>query len=207
MVELMKQKYPRLYRIWSAMKQRCGNPKAKGYSNYGGRGITFCDDWKCFDPFCSWALHNGYSDDLTLERIDVNGNYNPDNCKWIPLTEQTKNTRSNYINKMLTVDGVTKSYAEWAKGVGITPRRLYRRMQRGMSPKTAVTQPCNQRGKQITVNGETHNVTEWSKIKGVGRKVYSDRKRHGLSDEQAIALPKRQGKHHTERKDEEIPSG
>ena len=187
------------------MKQRCKNPKAKGYGNYGGRGIVFCDEWEQFEPFCEWAISHGYSDSLTLERIDVNGNYCPSNCTWIPLAEQLKNTRQNYVNKTLTVNGITKSFAEWAEGVGITPRRLYWRIHRGMSLEDAVNKPKNQRGKQITINGETHNITEWAKINGVERKVYSDRKRHGMTDEQAIALPKHQGVHHTDRLDEQIP--
>lgn len=194
-----------MYRIWCTMKQRCKNPKAKGYENYGGRGIAFCAEWEQFEPFCMWAISHGYSDSLTLERIDVNGNYCPENCTWIPLSEQLKNTRQNYVNKTLTVNGVTKSFAEWAAGVGITPRRLYWRIHRGMLLEEAVTKPKNQRGKLITVNGETHNITEWAKINGVERKVYSDRKKHGMTDEQAIALPKRQGVHHTDRLDEQIP--
>lgn len=192
----------RLYSIYYGMKQRCGNPHNISYKNYGARGISVCVEWSDFKTFYEWALSNGYSDGLTIERKDINKGYSPENCCWIPLSDQLKNTRQNYVNKTLTVNGITKTYQEWADSIGITPRRLYRRLQRGMSPEVATSQPNNQRGHQITINGETHNVTEWCKIYGIERKTYSERRRHGLSEIQSITLPKKMGVHHTARKDE-----
>lgn len=192
----------RLYSIYWGMQQRCCIPNNISYKNYGGRGISICDQWRKFDPFYQWALSSGYSEALTIERKDINKGYSPENCCWIPLSDQLKNTRQNYVNKTLTVNGVTKTYQEWADSVGITPRRLYWRLKRGMTPEVATSRPNNQRGHQITINGETHNVTEWCKIYGIQRKTYSERKRHGLSDIQAITLSKKQGVHHTNRKDE-----
>ena len=82
----------RLYRIWSCMKTRCYNEKWINYKNYGGRGIAICDDWRNdFQAFYTWALSHGYSDTLTIDRIDVNGNYEPTNCRWITLKEQQSN--------------------------------------------------------------------------------------------------------------------
>lgn len=83
----------RLYRCWQDMKHRCLNATSKDYHRYGGRGITFCDEWKEFEPFRDWALANGYDDKLTIDRIDNDGNYCPENCKWSTQKEQARNKK------------------------------------------------------------------------------------------------------------------
>ena len=84
----------RLHRIWASMKTRCYNRKSRSYKWYGGRGITICDEWmNSFQAFYDWAMANGYRDDLSIDRIDVNGNYEPSNCRWITIIEQQKNKR------------------------------------------------------------------------------------------------------------------
>lgn len=92
----LRQKYPRLYRIHQSMKSRCYYVKNKCYKYYGGRGISICDEWlESFNSFALWALSNGYDDSLTIDRIDVNSNYCPQNCRWITNAEQQKNKQKN----------------------------------------------------------------------------------------------------------------
>ena len=82
----------RIYRIWHNMKNRCFYPGDKHFNDYGGRGITVCDEWKNdFKSFHDWSMNNGYSDELTIDRIDNDGNYEPSNCRWITMKEQCKN--------------------------------------------------------------------------------------------------------------------
>lgn len=103
----------RLYSIWCNMKTRCLNPNTKSYKNYGNRGITVCAAWlENYIAFRSWALENGYSDDLTIERIDVNKGYTPDNCAFISKSEQPRNTRRC---RFVTYKGETKTLSEWSR--------------------------------------------------------------------------------------------
>ena len=96
----MKKKYPRIYKVWQSIRQRCNNPNDKNYSDYGERGISVCKEWdESPEAFVMWALENGYREDLSIDRIDVNGNYSPYNCRWATATQQARNKRIEKINK------------------------------------------------------------------------------------------------------------
>ncbi|MDL2301830.1 hypothetical protein LJC58_05685, partial [Lachnospiraceae bacterium OttesenSCG-928-D06] len=97
-------KQSRLYHIWCNMKARCNNPNHTYYANYGGRGITVCDEWNDFLSFRDWALDNGYSDTLTIDRIETDNGYSPENCRWVTMKIQ-ENNRTN--NRRITFDGIT----------------------------------------------------------------------------------------------------
>jgi hypothetical protein len=103
----------RLYHIWKSMNGRCKTPTNASYSNYGGRGISVCDDWSHdFVSFRKWAYGHGYSDDLTIDRIDNDGNYCPENCRWVDMTVQANNTRKNHI---VMINGQNKTISNWAR--------------------------------------------------------------------------------------------
>lgn len=86
----------RIYRIWSDMKTRCANKNTPYFKYYGGRGITVCEEWLNFEDFKIWAFNNGYQEHLTIDRINVNGNYEPSNCRWITIKEQARNRRKSH---------------------------------------------------------------------------------------------------------------
>lgn len=106
----------RLYRVWSAMRDRCNNPNCRAYKNYGGRGITICPEWGDFAIFRNWALQVGYDDNLTIERIDNNGPYSPANCRWATRKEQAQNRRGNIL---VTCNGEKVTLAEASRVTGI----------------------------------------------------------------------------------------
>lgn len=118
----------RVYRIWGGMIERCTNPRSKDFKNYGGRGVSICDEWRNFEGFKEWALSNGYEDTLSIDRIDVNGNYEPSNCRWITIRDQQKNRRNSVI---VEYRGETHCLKDWAKITGIPYYTLHGRKQKG----------------------------------------------------------------------------
>lgn len=119
-------RHTRLYKIWIGMKTRCYNKKAKQYENYGGRGITICEEWKNdFIKFRDWAIKNGYENNLTLDRIDVNGNYEPHNCRWATTKQQQNNKRNNFF---IEYNNERKTIAEWSALRGIRQDTLRNRI-------------------------------------------------------------------------------
>lgn len=129
----------RIYHIWDSMKARCYNRNHVAYKNYGGRGITVCDEWRYnFEVFYAWAMAHGYQDYLTIDRIDNNGNYCPENCRWATMLEQSANKR-NVI--LLTVHGETKSISEWSRETNISADCIRRRLKSGWSEEKIFTKP------------------------------------------------------------------
>jgi hypothetical protein len=154
----------RLYRIWHGMKQRCYNSNSPNYPTYGGRGIDICDEWfNDVVAFRNWALSHGYSDDLSIDRIDNDKGYSPDNCRWATVIEQNNNKhpawtftpKKPYRKKKLktwTIDGVTKPITEWCKECGMTVQSVtYRVITKGMSPKEALATPKQQGSHKFNV--------------------------------------------------------
>jgi hypothetical protein len=122
----------RLYEIWIGMKKRCYNPNCHAYKNYGGRGITICQEWlDDFMNFYNWAMENGYRDDLSIDRIDVNGNYCPENCRWSTESEQALNKRETVYYEMF---GLKKPLSEWCKCAQTKYIRAYQRLRNGNNP-------------------------------------------------------------------------
>lgn len=129
--------HSRLYQIWNAMKQRCSNPKAISFPRYGGRGITVCVEWEnSFEAFRDWSMSNGYSDELTIDRIDNGGNYEPLNCRWVTNKEQQNHTSYNHL---ITHNGKTLNVTQWAELLGIPRNVLYNRIRRGWNIEKIIT--------------------------------------------------------------------
>lgn len=122
----------KFYKKWSSIKSRCYNKNTPSYKNYGGRGIKMCDEWLDFWSFREWAYLNGYSEGLTLERIDVNGNYEPSNCKWIPMEEQANNKRNN---SFIEYGGKKQTLSQWSKELGVGKEVLSYRYRAGWTPE------------------------------------------------------------------------
>lgn len=130
----------RLYHIWENMKGRCERKSAKAYDHYGGRGITVCKEWRKFEPFCEWSMSHGYDEKLTLDRIDVNGDYCPENCRWVSQAEQLNNTRRNVF---MTLNGETHTLKQWSEITGISYNAIMKRRRNGWSVEDTLTIPTN----------------------------------------------------------------
>lgn len=124
------------YRAWSHMWSRCTNKNVKEYSYYGGRGITICAEWREFDNFLA-DMGQRPSSRHSIDRIDVNGNYEPANCRWATYTQQARNRRSNRI---IEFQGERRTLAEWAEAIGLDVRTLHSRLVGGWSLERALTQ-------------------------------------------------------------------
>lgn len=142
----------RLYSVWKGMRTRCYNPNSKSYKNYGGRGILICDEWKNdFLSFYLWAFANGYNPnakhfECTLDRIDVDGNYCPENCRWVSNTQQANNTRS--VSRY-TINGVEHTMTDWCNIYSIPKENVQARLQLGWDFEKAVSTPVKKCHKKV----------------------------------------------------------
>ena len=119
--------YSRLYKVWKDMKGRCYRPTSCRYHTHGERGIKVCPEWMSFEIFAKWALSNGYQENLTIDRINNDGNYEPTNCRWATPKEQANNRRTNHL---ISHNGETHTIKEWSEITGINYYTLLERINR-----------------------------------------------------------------------------
>lgn len=186
----------RLYVVWKGMKRRCFGKTHKNYEHYGGRGITVCDEWlgkNGFQNFYDWAMANGYDENApvgkcTLDRINVNGNYEPSNCRWVEQSVQTRNKRNNHY---ITYNGQTKTITEWCKEYHICRKTISDYESKYGNEELALEYALkNRRYHRITYKGKTQTVSAWERELGFTHGFLSSRMREqNLTFEQAISYP------------------
>ena len=159
-----------IYEIWTGMKQRCYNPRAFGYEYYGGKGVGVCKRWK--DSFDNFYKDMGPrpSNKHSIDRIDNNTDYSPNNCRWANSKEQSRNKESNVI---LELNGERKTLTDWAKELNIKRHTLYSRKRRGLSDKEILT--AVHREKKYPYNGKQLTLKEWSKEAGINLRLLRNR--------------------------------
>lgn len=171
------KKHTRIYGIYGGIIQRCKNKNDARYANYGGRGIYICDEWDGYGDgfvrFYNWSLDNGYSDDLTIDRIDNDGPYAPWNCRWATMETQANNKRTNIH---ITYNGETLTATQWARILGVNPATIIARYNKGWDDKDIIETPINYYIKIVTCSsGESHTLEEWAAITGINSKTLYDR--------------------------------
>lgn len=156
-----------LYRAWMNMKLRTTNKNHNSYKNYGKRGIEVCFEWQDFIPFMKWSFSNGYEKDLTLDRIDNDKGYYPENCRWTTMKVQNNNKRIAKDMKLLTFKGETRTLPEWSKLTGIENSTLWYRIKRGLPPEKVLEQI---KRKKVVINDREYTPLELSNITGWNKK-------------------------------------
>ena len=147
------QSKTKLYGVWNCMKGRCSNPNSTVYRHYGGRGIQVCSDWRSFENFAAWAISAGYKEGLTIDRVNNDGDYTPENCRWVGIETQARNRRNT---KYIMFKGEARCLAEWAEILGIKMQVLSERLASGWSVDRALTEPIKRsRGVMRSVKRKT----------------------------------------------------
>lgn len=213
-----------LYSVWNGMKRRCYCKTSKDYLDYGGRGIRVCKEWLKFDAFYNWSMENGYEKGLSIERKDVNGDYCPENCCWIPLKDQSKNKRNTMTDseRFRTCPVCGKNYeVNQRKGkntcsqtCGVKLREIkhprkkpetrncvicgkeFRKRKANGKDRIYCSTKCMGIGKSpiIECNGEKHRVIEWEEITGIKADAILTRMKHGWDVERILTTPVREYK-------------
>ena len=179
----------RLYRIWQMMRQRCNNENAENYKYYGGRGICVCNEWENdFSLFALWSFANGYNDNLTIDRIESNGNYEPSNCRWISKKEQTNNRSSN---TKYTYDGETHTLSEGADIYKMNKETVYTRWSKGKrgTELFAQTKIKKENRKPIEYNGKTQTIRQWAEEYNINYSTLIKRLDSGMDISIALTKP------------------
>lgn len=140
------QSKSKLYRVWNSMKNRCENPNTISYKNYGARGIKVCEEWHDPKAFIEWAMKNGYEDGLEIDRINVNGDYAPLNCRWVSRLQNANNKRNNRI---INIHGKNMTMAEIARENGIKYKLLHKHLSKGMSIEEAIRRQAENQNKGL----------------------------------------------------------
>lgn len=178
----------RLHTIWHSMYCRCYYPQTNQYKHYGGKGIQVCEEWKNnFLNFYNWAMANGYRDDLTIDRIDNDKNYCPENCKWSTYKEQYSNKTNN---RFITFNDTTATLTEWSKIYNINITTLSDRLKSGMSFEEAITKPIYKSGGYLifTINNETKMLSDWCKEYNMKYSTAFHRIKSGWDIERALTV-------------------
>lgn len=180
----------RLKSIFHNMKTRCYNPNSKFYKWYGAKGITICNEWlESYNVFEKWAIENGYSDSLTIDRIDSEKGYEPSNCRWVTRQEQANNRNSNHL---ISFNNEQHSIADWAKITGISHTALKQRIAAGWTIEEALTTPqySTNKTRNLTYNGITKRMSEWADEYGINYSTLQNRiNLHGWDIERALTTP------------------
>lgn len=175
-----KESRTRLYTTWLGMKQRCYDENTETYARYGSKGIKVCDDWiNDYPAFAEWARNNGYSDDLTIERIDVYSNYSPSNCTWISHSEQANNRRSTI---WVEWDGKRQNLKQWSKELGISYGALNSRYNRDNLRPPELFKPLNKKymPRELSWNGQTKNLADWAREYDLQPRTVQERYKRGI---------------------------
>lgn len=172
------------YKTWRSMRQRCNNPNSRAYPNYGGRGITICDRWADFTKFYE-DMGPRPTSRHCLDRVDNDGNYCLENCRWATYVEQNRNRRSN---KIISYQGQSNCLERWAEIYGVPSDTIWKRLANSWEVGEALTRPIQ--FQEITYKGNTKSVEEWAKISGISATCLRNRIRSGWAVDDLFLPPK-----------------